>query len=224
MNFSKFLLTILAVVSFSTIAFSQQTAVGLRTGATYFTLDNEDINDETKYTLGVDLAIPIEFQLSPFFSIQPELHFTQKGVQFEDVVDGEDQTIAVKTNYLELPVLFKANFGSERLRGYAFVAPSVGYATNRFTSEKLGSADRIKEPVDFIEEEVANSRRWDFSAIGGAGVSVQAGVGSIVLDVRYSLGLSDNTNFTDEAPDDWEKTTNRGCTVSVGYMVPLGFK
>ncbi|MEM6770344.1 MAG: porin family protein [Bacteroidota bacterium] len=224
MRFSKIFFTILVVLSISATAFAQQTVVGLRTGATYFTLNNEEVNDATKHTLGIDLAIPVEFQLSPFFSVQPELHFTQKGVQFEDVVDGNDRTIAVKTNYLELPVLLKANFGSERLRGYAFVAPSVGYATNRFTSEKLGSADRIKEPVDFIEEEAAKSRRWDFSAVGGAGASVAVGVGSIVLDVRYSLGLSDNTNFTDEAPDDWEKTTNRGYTISVGYMIPLGFK
>ena len=171
MKFSKIFFTFLVVASINTIAFSQQTAVGLRVGATYFTLNNEEVNDETKHTLGVDLAIPVEFQLSPFFSIQPELHFTQKGVQFEDVVNGENQSIAVKTNYLELPVLLKANFGSERLRGYAFVAPSVGYATNRFTSEKLGNADRIKEPVDFIEEEAAKSRRWDFSAVGGAGAS-----------------------------------------------------
>lgn len=224
MRFSKFFFTLLVVVCVSATAFSQQTAVGLRTGATYFTLTNEAINDEAKYTLGVDLAIPIEFQLSPFFSVQPELHFTQKGVQFEDVVNGEDQTIAVKTNYVELPVLLKANFGTQRLRGYAFVAPSLGYATNRFTAEKLGDADWVKERVDFIETEGAESRRWDFSAIGGVGASVQAGVGSIVLDVRYSFGLSDNTNFTDEAPEDWEKTTNRGCTISVGYMVPLGFK
>lgn len=224
MRFNKIFLITVIVVSISTTAFSQQTAVGLRMGATYFTLNNEDVNDQAKHTLGIDLAIPVEFQLSPFFSIQPELHFTQKGVQFEDVVNGEDQTIAVKTNYIELPVLLKANFGTERMRGYAFVAPSVGYATNRFISEKLGSEDRIKEPVDFIEEEAASSRRWDFSAVGGAGASLQAGVGSIVLDVRYSLGLSDNTNFTDAPPEDWEKTTNRGCTISVGYMIPLGLK
>ena len=224
MRFSKFFFTLLVVVGLSATAFSQQTAVGLRTGATYFTLNNEAINDDAKYTLGVDLAIPVEFQLSPFFSVQPELHFTQKGVQFEDVVDGKDRTIAVKTNYVELPVLLKASFGTQRLRGYAFIAPSVGYATNRFTSEKLGTTNRVKERIDFIDTDGAASRRWDFSAVSGVGASLPAGVGSIVLDVRYSFGLSDNTRFADEAPEDWEKTTNRGCTISVGYMVPIGFK
>ncbi|MEM9259890.1 MAG: porin family protein, partial [Bacteroidota bacterium] len=212
------------IVLAAATSFAQNTAIGLRVGTTYFTLNNDEINEEAKSTLGVDLAIPVEFRISSVFSVQPELHFTQKGVQFEDVVNGEDQTIAVKTNYLELPVLIKANFGAQRLKGYAFIAPSVGYATNRFLSEKLGDADRVKKEVEFIETEAAKSRRWDFSAIGGVGASLQAGVGAIVMDVRYSFGLSDNTKFNDEAPDDWEKTTNRGCTLSVGYMLPIGGK
>lgn len=224
MKFIQFFLLTLAALCYSSAVFSQNTAIGFRLGATDFTLDNEAINDEAKYTLGVDLAIPVEFQLSPFFSVQPELHFTQKGAQFEDVVNGEEEIFAVKTNYLELPVLLKANVGTQRLRGYAFVAPSLGYATNRFTSEKLGDNDRIKERIDFIEGEGAESQRWDFSAVGGAGASLQAGVGSFVLDVRYSFGLSDNTRFEDETPAGWEKTRNRGCTISLGYMLPLGGK
>jgi len=124
--------------------------------------------------------------IGPIFSIQPELHFIQKGVQFEEVVDGQDETFKVKTNYLELPVLLKANYGGERFKGYAFVAPSLGYATNRFTKEIIGDEDDVKDDVDFIDEGDAQSQRWEFSTIGGIGGSMKAGLGSVVLDVRYS--------------------------------------
>ena len=50
--------------------FSQNMSIGLRIGATEFTLNNDEIND-SKYTVGLDLAIPVEFTLSPVFSIQP---------------------------------------------------------------------------------------------------------------------------------------------------------
>lgn len=172
--------------------------------------------------MGLDLAIPVEFTLSPVFSIQPEVHFTQKGVQFEKVVDGQDQTYAVKTNYMELPVLLKANYGQEKFKCYAFVAPSLGYATNRFTVDKIGDADEVKEDVDFIDVGDAKSQRWEFSAIGGIGGLMKAGIGSFVLDVRYSFGLTDNTKFENDKPDNWKKTTNRGCTISVGYVIPIG--
>jgi len=224
MNLAKVIIILLEMLLVLGTAFPQNTSIGLRTGVSSFTLHNDEINDDAKYTMGLNLAIPFEYTLSPVFSIQPELHFIQKGVQFEELVDGQDYEFAVKTDYLELPVLLKANFGEGKFKYYAFVAPSLGFATNRFTVEKTGDADKVKEDINFIDEEVAKSQRWEFSASGGAGVSMQAGIGSIVLDVRYSHGLTDNTKFKTDKPDDWEKTSNRGCTLSVGYMVPLGRK
>lgn len=224
MKLVKTVLIILEILFAISTAFAQETSVGLRIGASYFNLNNDELNDDAKYTTGVDVAIPVEFNLSPNFSIQPELHFIQKGVQFEEMIEGEEESFAVKTNYLELPILLKAKYGQEKFKCYAFAAPSVGFATNRFTVEKIGDGDRIKEEVDFIDAGDAKSQRWEFSAIAGVGCSMKAGAGSIVLDVRYNLGLSDNTKFKGDKPSDWEKTTNRGCTLSVGYMIPIGGK
>ncbi len=217
----KILIALIAISIFTNEILAQQNAIGLRVGATYFTLDNDEI-DDAEYTMGLDLAIPFEYRFTSNFSIQPELHFTQKGVQFEEIEEGQDVTIAVKTNFIELPVLLKAQHGTEKFSYYLFVAPSVGYATNRFLTEKIGDGDREKQEVDFIDEGDAQSQRWEFSAIGGIGGSVKAGIGHVVLDVRYSLGLTDNTKFDGDQPDDWEKTTNQGCTLSVGYMIPIG--
>ena len=221
MKLVKTLIITLEILLAVGTAFSQNMSIGLRTGTTYFTLNNDEINNDAKYTMGFNLAIPFEYKLSANFSIQPELHFTQKGVLFEGMEEGQKIETAVKTNYLELPVLLKAQNGTDKFSYYLFLAPSVGYATNRFLTEKIGGGDREKTDVDFIDTENAKSQRWEFSAIGGIGGSVKAGIGSIILDIRYSYGLTDNTKFKNDKPDDWEKTTNRGCTLSVGYMIPL---
>lgn len=218
----KILIIVLEILLAVGTSFSQNMSIGIRTGATYFTINNDEINEDTKYTMGLDLAIPFEYKLLPNFSIQPELHFTQKGVQFEEMEEGQKVDVAVKTNYLELPVLLKAQNGTEQFSYYLFLAPSLGYATNRFLTEKIGDGDKDKTDIDFIDEGVAQSQRWEFSTIGGVGASVKAGPGSLVLDIRYSIGLTDNTKFENDKPDNWEKTSNRGCTLSVGYVVPIG--
>jgi len=222
MRLTKNVIALFAMLFIYGTAFSQKTAIGFRTGASYFTINNDLLEENAKYELGLDLAIPVEFQISPIFSIQPELHFSQKGVAFEGMEDGQEQKIAVKTNYLELPVLFKANYGNERFKAYAFVAPSVGYAINRFATEKLGDQDIEKEDIEFVKNGDVQDQRWEFNAMGGIGGSMKAGIGHFVADVRYSFGLSDNTKFKQDKPSDWKKSTNRGCTLSIGYMIPIG--
>ncbi|MCB0637037.1 MAG: PorT family protein [Lewinella sp.] len=220
MNFLKNLAFTLTLLLAAQIAYGQQVSIGLRAGASYFTVHDEQL-DDALYDLGMDFALPVEISLSPLFSIQPELHFTQKGTAFESTTDGMDHRLALKTNYLELPVLLKANYGADRFQCNVFVAPSLGYALNRYTTEQLGDADKVKEDVDFIDEGPIQSQRWDVSVLGGIGASLQAGPGRVVIDARYSFGLMDSAKFEDDRPDDWTRTTNRGCTLSVGYMVPL---
>ncbi len=223
MNQGKIFMLLFASLLMGGAAFSQNTSVGLRIGASYYTVHNDLLDEEADYTEGLDLAIPFELKLSPLFSIQPELHYTQKGVAFEGIEDGQNQTITFQTNFLELPVLFKVNGSLGKFGYYAFAGPSVGYALKRTATEELGGVEKAKEEIDFVDEGDVRHRRWEFSAIGGVGASMKAGIGSIVMDVRYSFGLSDDTRFVNEEPADWKKTTNRGCTLSVGYMIPLGW-
>lgn len=223
MKHSMFLMTVVCLLAASQITLAQ-VSVGFRTGADYFTVHSKAEEEDPKYTMGLNLAIPVEVALSDNFSIQPELHFTQKGFAFESSVEGEDFTQTFRTNFLELPVLLKAKYGNDIIKGYAFVAPNVGYALNRTFSTKLGDADKEKEDLDFVTEGDIQSQRWEFSAMGGIGVEIQAGIGAFVVDARYNLGFTDSVKFEDERPDDWDKATNRGCTLSVGYVVPLGRK
>ncbi|UTW61715.1 PorT family protein [bacterium SCSIO 12741] len=202
---------------------AQKLTVGLRAGTSVFKVHNEDINSKTKFTSGLAFAVPIDIQLNKRFSLQPEIAFVQKGVRFENHWETDVRTTDVKTNYLEIPVLFKANFGKNRLKGHVFLGPSFGYATNRYTVKQIGDADKKINGVSFIDGPGAKSKRFEMNVVGGVGASFQCGPGSILLDARYSLGLTDNTKFKGEKPGVWSKTTNRGMTFSLGYSVPLSF-
>ncbi|MCB0661566.1 MAG: PorT family protein [Saprospiraceae bacterium] len=216
-------LFILLIVFFSLgTVFGQNTSIGLRAGASYFTIDNDLIDEDANYTMGLNLAIPFEYSLSSIFSLQPELNFTQKGIEFDGTQDGEDLYIKLRTNYVELPVLFKARYGNDFIKGYAFVGPSIGFAANRFISTKIGDGDCETESIDFITEGDVQDQRWEVSAIGGVGIDIAAGPGAFVVDVRYALGLTDDSKFDGDKPTDWKKSLNKGCTLSVGYKIPLG--
>lgn len=219
----KHLATTLIILFSLSTAFGQGLSIGIRTGAAYYTVKNDLVDENAQFDLGVDVAVPLEWSITSAFSIQPELHYTQKGVAFEVMEEGVEHRFKFKTNYLELPILFKADHGTDRFSCYLFAAPSVGYALNRHVAERVGSIEKAKEDIDFINDGPAQDRRWEFSAIGGIGMKLKAGPGHLVADARYSIGLTDDTKFEENKPSDWKRTTNRGCILSVGYMVPIGW-
>lgn len=210
----KNLSLIIALVSvFSFGANAQSLSVGVRGGINLTTIMNED-TDDNEFAVGMNFAIPVEIGISELFSVQPELHYVQKGAKFELT---DDFSTSLLTDYLELPVLAKVKFGNETVKGYAVAGPSVGFALNRAVITKDGD-DRERETIDFIDEGDQTDNIFDFGIVGGIGAEISAGPGSVVIDARYNFDLNDNTSFEDEAPDSWNKTTNTGIGITVGYM------
>ncbi|NJN77665.1 MAG: PorT family protein [Saprospiraceae bacterium] len=210
----KNLSLIIALVSvFSFGANAQSLSIGVRGGLNLTTSMNED-TDDNKYAIGMNFALPVEIGVTDFFSVQPELHYIQKGVKFELT---DDLSIQSLTNYVELPVLAKVKFGTETVKGYAVAGPSVGLAFSRFVTTKDGDdKERVKAERD--EEGNETDNIFDFGLVGGIGAEISAGPGAFVIDARYNFDLNDNTSFENDAPDSWNKTTNTGIGITVGYV------
>lgn len=126
------------------------------------------------------------------FSVQPELNFISKGASFKTTSGREKLNL----NYLELPVLAKYSFGPV----YLNAGPSLGL--------RLGQGDKEKATYGAM-------KKLDFGLQMGGGVAIAAGLGKIILDARYVLGL---TNISDVKG---VNIKNRGVQVSVGYAIPL---
>ncbi len=71
--------------------------------------------------LGFTTGLFVELGLSKYFSIQPELDFTNKGYKY-----STGQSINIKLNYLEIPVILKPKFPiEEALEIYGELGPSL---------------------------------------------------------------------------------------------------
>lgn len=125
------------------------------------------------------------------FSIQPELNYIGKGTRLKN---GNIKT-DLDLNYLELPVLAKYSFGPV----FVNAGPSIGLLMDKESKVIKNYGEKLK--------------KLDFGVQMGAGVAVPLGIGKVIVDARYNLGLSDLGKQT--------SIKNRGIIASVGYAIPL---
>jgi opacity protein-like surface antigen len=148
------------------------------------------------------------FEFADGFDLRFEGLFVQKGAEGEYVFPGDDHGHESKINldYIEVPVLVVANFGSgEKLGFNLFAGPTFGF---NMTAEV--------EDMDHGETLDLPAEDFEFGAALGGGIEYMLSSFSIVLDARYSLGA---TNIVDA---DGADAKNRGIGVMAGVKFSLG--
>lgn len=238
----KILLSTLLMLAFA-ITINAQLTVGARGGVTLATL-NEDLfsesvmdNQEMCYMVGVDFAVFSNIEVADFFSVQPELHFVQKGVKYtgEVAADNMDIKMVYRYNYLELPVLARFNMNPTETVGFNFfVGPSAGYGLNgKFKGENIsidateagiqkGDFETDLEWDDEYGADGTKSNRWDFGGTAGVGLEFMMDAVNIVLDARYSMDFTDAVKYETTPSPEPDKIYNRGFSFTVGVAVPIG--
>jgi opacity protein-like surface antigen len=106
--------------------------------------------------------------------------YLQKGASEEE--DGG--TVDIKLAYIELPVLFKLQFGTGSTKPYLMAGPTIGL--NLSADMEVGMGDLSLE-VDFSEL----IETIDYGLAFGGGVSFAVGENSLFIEARYNLGLAD---------------------------------
>lgn len=190
------------VILLSTQWAAAQSKVGLRAGVVISKQDFQDGQPigEYKSKLGADLALVADFPIGPIFSISPEFHWMQKGAKIEDL-QGTPGEISRTFNYLEIPVLFKLNFG-EGAGFFLLAGPSFGYLLDG--SDKDGDGSTSDIDLDFY-------KRGELGGHIGGGI----GLGPIKVDVRYIFGL---TNIWDNDGTEDVEISNSGFGAGVTFM------
>lgn len=74
----------------------------------------------------------------------------------------------------------------------------------------------IDKESKFIQNYASQSKKFEFGIQMGAGVAIPLGVGKLIVDGRYALGLTEISKTAN--------IKNRGIMASVGYAFPLGGK
>jgi opacity protein-like surface antigen len=124
-----------------------------------------------------------ELGFVPMFAIQIEPMYVQKGGN----ISAGGQESKNNLSYLEIPILLKLKIPTPGpITPYVFAGPNIGILLSA-SSETGGQSTDIKDEISST----------DFALDLGAGVGFKvAPLVVLIIDARYSLGLSDIFNDT----------------------------
>ena len=180
------LIAFLVLYCCSTSALAQATAsFGFQAGLNFANASTSPASISTSSRTGVMVGAQIEIGLSNILSIQTELFYIQKGAEFNISSGGTSTTATWKFDYVEVPVLLKARFGSAKFKPFIFAGPNFGVTTKAEGEVKVGSESQTVDLKDQIESS-------DITLDFGAGVEYQvSSTTTLIGSIRYSLGLND---------------------------------
>lgn len=175
--------------------------------------DGTDVPVDTK--TGLVAGAFAQIGLGDVFAVRPEALYSSKGGSVSD--EGVDADISL--DYIEIPVLLVARIPtSGALRPNLFAGPVISFEAS---CEVSGSADGITvsgdcEEID--EEDPLLTKSTDFGVAFGGGLELDTGGAVLLLDGRYTLGLSD-INDIESAP---ESLKNRAWSFTAGVGFKIG--
>jgi outer membrane immunogenic protein len=154
---------------------------GVKGGVTFATIPkfgdalSEATGADTSYRVGATIGGFLAFSFANNFSIQPEVLYTQRGIEGDAPVLGE--TFKVKLSYIDLPVLLR--IGPSNGRGvHVLVGPSFNFNAGA----QLIVGGTFNDEQDFKEE----IEDVDVGLVVGAGYYG----GLLILEGRYEEGLT----------------------------------
>jgi hypothetical protein len=140
-------------------------------------------------------------------------HYNNGEGEYPDIMD-------VTLDYLEIPILLKAKFGSGNLKPYMFAGPSVGV----LLSGKETNSPVIQNESGF-NVPLYQKNQPSISAVAGLGLSFDLGSGAyLFFDAAYAWGLTDDsfgqvgTGYSGET---LYKAASRDIRIAAGIMFPL---
>lgn len=188
--------------------------LGVVAGANIFTFGGSDasgVTSRTAFYAGAALTIP----LGANAFVEPQLLYSAEGAKMTvfDSTLATNVTGTFKLAYLRVPVLFGLNFGSAggvRPRIYAGPAIGIKASCNLEASAMGTSVSSSCTDVDLKMKGV------DLGVTGGGGATIPVGRGTISVDARYTLGLTDVYDALN--------MKNKGFSIGAGFTFPLGGK
>lgn len=179
---------------------------GVRAGGAFMTIGGDTGDQDPGTRTGFLVGGYALLNLSGPIAIQPEILFVQKGSSNEQSFQGTTFTSTTKLDYIEVPVLAKYQIsGGSGFSPSIFAGPAVGFNANaERTTEGRGQSE-----TEDISDGVSGT---EFGLYFGAGADIGFGAGSVSIDARYNLGLS---NIADTDGD--FSQNNQGFMITAGF-------
>lgn len=189
-----------AGILFAPVAAHAQVSAGVRAGLNLadLALDPEEVDSKilSRFVGGVFVTVPV----NPVVAFQPEVLFSQQGTRFRE----EGVTAKLKLDYIQVPLLGKFRLGSH-VPIAILLGPSLGYRTN-------ATFDVPGFPAELEQEFEDELKRFDFGLVTGVGLDF----GPLVIDGRYTWGLTNIGKEEAIAPGDNGSAKNRVLSLTAG--------
>jgi len=206
----KKLLIITLVAGFAiTSSFAQEVKLGAKAGVNFAKLTGDDVEDADGRT-GFHLGVLAEIPFSERWAIQPEILYSQQGLQAkQDFIDGEIET-KLKLDYINVPIMAKY-YITDGLSAEAGTQFGFRAKAEQEIEVTGGSGDGNEiEGTNDVKDSISG-----FDAGVGGGLAYRLDNG-LFLQARYIIGLTNVTADDDEGAfgDD---LTNSNLSFSVGF-------
>lgn len=174
---------------------------------------------ESKSKAGFQVGAYLQLPLAGALSLQPELHYIQKGAKFEgEDVEFGDAEVSLKLAYVEVPVLLRMDLGSSGLRPFIVAGPSFALRTScKFSFAFEGNslnADCDEGELDEGGEAEDPIKKTDIGGIVGAGLAGNLGGRTLSAQLRYSRGF---TSIANTSADVSPKNSGFSVVFGIGF-------
>lgn len=240
-NFLKQAICLCALL-FTIDSANAQVGIGVKGGLNLSKLTFDVKNDPNTinnfYPAG-SFGLVANFKFNKFFSLQPELLYSEQGTKLVGkeyiysftMPDGTTYSSTspageaiLQLNYFQIPILTKISIGSEKVRGFINVGPYLGYLLSGKEKNSSQGKER-EEKIDFDDATTKETiNRIDLGVSGGLGIAFKVGPGDIFVEGRYNLGLIDIIKGEVRKQIYYEAIYNRVINFSAGYIFFFGEK
>ena len=149
---------------------------------------NSAFSSYKKSVFGGQLGASFQAGITPTFSLVPEVYLIMKGGKLEanNPLNANKSTLRLYT--VEIPVLARVRFG----KFYANAGPSIAYSIYGTRKIEGSSTESLFKNSD------TEFKRWDAGVQAGAGYRFKVKQRNVALDVRYTYGLTNISNGSQE--------------------------
>lgn len=198
---------VLVLLLFVSSASAVKIGGGPKIGLNIANLHGDDAgSSETKW--GLNGGAFFNLGINPAVSFQAEILFSQKGARWTDTNPWfGDVEVTAALDYFEFPILLKLSWPVP-----GRTVPSVSFGT--YFATKLSATGTLDIAGVSTSADIPDVKSSDYGLVFAAGLDFLVGTGRIVLDGRYSLGL---TFVDDSDPVDPLEMKNGTFSVTVGY-------
>jgi hypothetical protein len=174
------LLSLAVTAAFAAAPLTAQTSFGIVAGGVSSNLTVKGGGTAVSYTTrtGFAAGVSLNHPLAKDFDFVPELLYVQKGAKLSQ----GSVSLAGKVAYVELPLLFRATFGSSTTTPFLLAGPAISVNA----SCKLSGTSGGTSVTENCDTNGGGVKSLDFGAMVGAGIEHNR----FSVSIRYDLGLS----------------------------------